>query len=259
MKLLVAEDDPQLRNAIVAALENARYVVDATGDGAQAEFLGSTETYDCAILDLGLPGQDGLRVLDNWRRNGARFPVLILTARDEFSDKLAGFRAGADDYVTKPFRMDEVLLRIGALIRRAQGHIRPVLVLGTLEHDTQTGDFTLNGMPLKLTGFEAQVLAFLMLRAKQLVSRAELAEHLYSYGSETDFNSLEVIISRLRRKIGRDRIETLRGQGYRLINPESATSDGVPTATIEPSAPELEAQPESLTSRPSIGTSTSSR
>lgn len=226
MRVLVAEDERRLREAIVAALEQARYVVDAVGDGREAEYLGSTETYDCVILDLGLPGQDGLRVLDAWRRQGVSVPVLILTARDEFSDKLAGFRAGADDYVVKPFRMDEVLLRVDALIRRANGHARPMLRLGALEHDTQRGDFSLNGMPLKLTAFEAQVLAFLMQRANQIVSRSDLAEHLYSYGSDTEYNSLEVIVSRLRRKIGRDRIETLRGQGYRLVDPDRQPENG---------------------------------
>lgn len=221
MRVLVVEDDSRLREAIVDALRQANYVVDQAADGRQADFLGSTETYGCVVLDLGLPGIDGLRVLETWRRRGIDVPVLILTARDEYTDKLAGFRAGADDYVTKPFRMDEVLLRIGALIRRAHGHASPLLSVGNLEHDSQRGDFTLNGMPLRLTAFESRVLAVLMHRAGQIVSRADLAEQLYAHGCETDYNSLEVIVSRLRRKIGRDRIETLRGQGYRLVDPDS--------------------------------------
>ncbi|WP_114377112.1 response regulator transcription factor [Elioraea thermophila] len=216
MRALVVEDDPTIAQGVARALVEAGFVVDRTGDGEEAEHLGSTEPYDVAVLDLGLPARDGLAVLESWRKARATFPVLILTARDRWADKLAGFRAGADDYVIKPFRLEEVVLRVQALVRRAAGHAQAVIAAGALAYDTQLGTFTLEGMPLKLTAMEHRVLAYLIHRAGRVVSRSELAEHVYDGDADRDFNALEVIIGRLRRKIGADAIETERGRGYRL-------------------------------------------
>jgi two-component system OmpR family response regulator len=217
MKLLVVEDDRDLAGQIGAALAQAGFTIETAHDGEAGEFLGATETVDAAVLDLGLPGIDGVEVLKRWRGAGLRFPVLILTARDAWSDKVAGFRAGADDYVLKPFRMDEVVLRLSTLIRRAAGHATPELSAGGLLFDMTTGLATLEGMPLKLTAFEAKLLRYLMLHMGRVVSRTELSEHMYDRDADRDFRSMEVVIGRLRRKIGEARIETRRGEGYRLL------------------------------------------
>jgi two-component system OmpR family response regulator len=169
------------------------------------------------VLDLGLPGIDGIEVLKRWRGAGLTFPVLILTARDAWSDKVAGFRAGADDYVLKPFRMEEVTLRLSTLIRRAAGHATAELAAGALMLDTATGLATLDGMPLRLTAFEGKLLRYLMLHKGRVVSRTELSEHMYDRDADRDFRSMEVVIGRLRRKIGEARVETRRGEGYRLL------------------------------------------
>lgn len=220
MKALVVEDDARLARQVVAALREAGFAVDQADDGDTAEFLGSTESYDVVVLDIGLPGRDGISVLTSWRESARTMPVLILTARDEWSDKVRGFRAGADDYVVKPFRMDEVVVRARSLVRRAAGHATSVLTCGPLALDTQLGVFTLDGLPLKLTAFEWRILAYLVHHAERAVTRTELSEHLYEHGADRDFNSIEVMIGRLRRKIGRERIETVRGQGYRLTAAE---------------------------------------
>ncbi|ATH77652.1 response regulator transcription factor [Halomonas sp. NyZ770] len=216
MRILVVEDETHLAEQMRTALEGSGFVVDVVGDGNEAVYMGNQESYDAAVLDLGLPGRDGLSVLHDWRHHGRTLPVVILTARDGWSEKVQGFRAGADDYVTKPFRMEEIIMRLRALIRRASGHADVVLRCGELEYDSQLGVFSLSGLPLKLTAFETQLLVYLIHHAEKVVSRTELSEHLYSYDSDRDYNSLEVIISRLRRKVGAGRIETLRGQGYRL-------------------------------------------
>jgi two-component system OmpR family response regulator len=222
LKVLLVEDDRDLAAQIGTALAEAGYTVEIAHDGEDGEFLGATETIAAAVLDLGLPGMDGIEVLKRWRGAGLTFPVLILTARDAWSDKLAGFRAGADDYVLKPFRMDEVLLRLSTLIRRAAGHATAELSAGRLVLDTTTGLVTLDGMPLRLTGFEARLLRFLMLHKARVVSRTELSEHMYDRDSDRDFRSMEVVIGRLRRKIGDARIETRRGEGYRLLPDDPA-------------------------------------
>ena len=217
MKVLVVEDDRDLALQIGAALAEAGFTVETAYDGETGEFLGATETVDAAVLDLGLPGMDGIAVLRRWRAADLAFPVLILTARDAWVDKVAGFRAGADDYVLKPFRMEEVVLRLSTLVRRAAGHASPELAAGGLMLDMTTGLVTLDGMPLKLTAFEGKLLRYLMLHMGRVVSRTELSEHMYDRDSDRDFRSMEVVIGRLRKKIGESRIETRRGEGYRLL------------------------------------------
>lgn len=217
MRVLVVEDDRDLAAQIGAALAAAGYTVELAHDGESGEFLGATETLGAAVLDLGLPGLDGIEVLRRWRGAGLGFPVLILTARDAWADKVAGFRAGADDYVLKPFRMDEVMLRLSTLIRRAAGHATAELAAGALVLDTATGLATLDGLPLRLTAFEGKLLRYLMLHKGRVVSRTELSEHMYDRDADRDFRSMEVVIGRLRRKIGEARVETRRGEGYRLL------------------------------------------
>lgn len=222
MKVLVVEDDRDLAAQIAAALAQAGYTVELAHDGEAGEFLGATETLGAAVLDLGLPGIDGIEVLRRWRGAGLGFPVLILTARDAWSDKVAGFRAGADDYVLKPFRMEEVTLRLSTLIRRAAGHATAELAVGALVLDTATGLATLDGMPLRLTAFEGKLLRYLMLHKGRVVSRTELSEHMYDRDTDRDFRSMEVVIGRLRKKIGEARVETRRGEGYRLLSGDPA-------------------------------------
>ena len=190
--------------------------MDIATDGVDGGHLGSTELYDVVVLDLGLPGRDGLSVLAEWRREGSTVPVLILTARDVWSDKVQGFKAGADDYLTKPFRVEELVMRLRALVRRSTGHAASVIRCGPLSFDAQTGQFELDGLPLRLTAFEWRVLSALILRAEVVIDRLELLERVYEGDSDVDSNSLDVIVSRLRRKIGPDRIETVRGRGYRV-------------------------------------------
>lgn len=217
MRVLVVEDEAKLRSNIVEALGEAGFAAEGVADGEEAEFLGQTESYDAVVLDLGLPGIDGIAVLEAWRKAGKAMPVLILTAREEWGEKVRGFRAGADDYLTKPFLMDEVVIRLRSLIRRAAGHAQPILTLGNLSLDTQMGLFTRDGMPLKLTAFEYRILAYFMHRPGQVVSRSELSEHVYDRNADRDYNSIEVVISRLRKKLTGASIETVRGEGYRLM------------------------------------------
>lgn len=223
MKALLAEDDDALAAQVARALRDAGFAVDRAPDGEEAAYLGETGAYDVAVLDLGLPGRDGLAVLRGWRAAGVATPVLVLTAREAWSDKVAGFRAGADDYVTKPFRVEEVVLRARALVRRAAGHAAPVVSCGPLAYDSGAGSFALDGLPLRLTAMEGRVLAYLVLhRAKAAVSRTELSEHVYDGDGDRDFGALEVIVSRLRRKVAPCAVLTLRGQGWRLVPPEEA-------------------------------------
>lgn len=217
MRVLVVEDEAKLRSNIVEALGEAGFAAEGVADGEEAEFLGQTESYDAVVLDLGLPGMDGIAVLEAWRKAGKAMPVLILTAREEWGEKVRGFRAGADDYLTKPFLMDEVVIRLRSLIRRAAGHAQPILTLGNLSLDTQMGLFTRDGMPLKLTAFEYRILAYFMHRPGHVVSRSELSEHVYDRNADRDYNSIEVVISRLRKKLTGASIETVRGEGYRLM------------------------------------------
>lgn len=217
MRCLIVEDDAVLSVQLSEALQQAGFVCDIAADGPRGEFLGSTETYDVAVLDIGLPGGlNGIDVLTRWRSHGITLPVLILTARGDWSDKVAGFRAGADDYAVKPFRLEEVVLRAQTLVRRAAGHAQPVLSAGPLRLDTQMGVASRDGVPLRLTAFELRILAYLMHHQNRVVSRTELSDHLYDAAADRDFRSLEVMIGRLRRKIGDGLIETRRGEGYLL-------------------------------------------
>lgn len=216
MRILLVEDDPNLGPAIARALRQESCAVDLVGDGVDAGHLGDTERYDAAVLDLGLPGKDGLAILRDWRDAGRTLPVLILTARDGWSDKVAGFKAGADDFLTKPFRIEELMLRLRALVRRASGHAATRIECGPLSFDTQTGQFELDGFPLKLTGFEWRVLSALMLSRDVVIERLDLLERVYEGDADVDSNSIEVIVGRLRKKIGATLIQTVRGRGYRL-------------------------------------------
>ncbi|MBX3507861.1 response regulator transcription factor [Parvibaculum sp.] len=222
MRLLVVEDDPDLNRQLVAALEEAGYVVDSATDGEEGHFLGDTEPYDAVVLDLGLPEMDGVTVLEKWRRDGKTMPVLILTARDRWSDKVAGFDAGADDYVAKPFYMEEVLARLRALLRRATGHATSELECGPVRVDTKSSRVTVNGRAIKLTSLEYRLLAYMMHHQGRVISRTELVEHLYDQDFDRDSNTIEVFVGRLRRKLGKDVIETVRGLGYRLTAAEDA-------------------------------------
>lgn len=217
MRALIVEDDPALAADLVAAFREAGFAVDSTADGEEAAHMGATAAYDIAILDIGLPGRNGIAVLRAWREAGRTLPVLALTARDAWADKAQAFRAGVDDYVTKPFFLPEVILRARSLIRRAAGHATPEIVAGALRHDPEFGTFTLDEAPLRLTAFEARVLGYMMHHAGRVLSRTEISEHVYDDGVDRDFGSLEVVIRRLRGKIGAARIETLRGRGYRLV------------------------------------------
>lgn len=217
MRVLVVEDEARLRDNVLRSLAEAGFAADGTGDGDEAEFLGQTESYDAVILDLGMPGLDGISILESWRKSERIMPVLILTAREEWSEKVRGFRAGADDYLTKPFMMEEVVLRLRSLIRRASGHAQTVLNVGNLSFDTQMALFTKDGMPLKLTPFECRILGYFMHRPGYVVSRSELSEHVYDRNADRDYNSLEVVIGRLRKKLTTANIETVRGEGYRLL------------------------------------------
>ena len=219
MRLLVVEDEPALARQLASALAAAGYVVDHAANGVDAQHLGQTEPYDAVVLDLGLPQADGLSVLAQWRRAGRTMPVLILTARDRWSEKVAGFDAGADDYVAKPFQMEELLARLRALIRRAAGHAQAELACGPLSIDTRAGRARLDGEPLKLTAQEFRILEYLMHHRGKVVSRTELTEHIYDQNFERDSNTIEVFIGRLRKKLGAGLIETVRGLGYRLDAP----------------------------------------
>ena len=216
MRLLVVEDDPDLNRQLTTALTDAGYVVDRAFDGEEGHFLGDSEPYDAVVLDIGLPKMDGISVLESWRRNKRVMPVLILTARDRWSDKVSGIDAGADDYVTKPFHIEEVLARLRALIRRAAGHASSEINCGPLRLDTKASKATVDGTPLKLTSHEYRLLAYLMHHHGEIVSRTELIEHLYDQDFDRDSNTIEVFVGRLRRKIGIDLIETVRGLGYRM-------------------------------------------
>jgi two-component system, OmpR family, response regulator len=233
MRLLVVEDDRDLNRQIVAALENAGYAVDRALDGEEGWFLGDTEPYDAIVLDIGLPKRDGVAVLEAWRRAGRTMPVLILTARDRWSDKVQGFDAGADDYVAKPFHMEEVLARLRALLRRAAGHATSELAVGPVRLDARAGRVTVDGAVVKLTSHEYRLLSYLMHHAGRIVSRTEIVEHLYDQDFDRDSNTIEVFVGRLRKKLGVDIIQTLRGLGY-LVGGEGEPTPAVSTTAKPP-------------------------
>ncbi len=222
MRVLIVEDDVNLNRQLADALRDAGYAVDAAVDGEEGHHLGDTEPYDAVILDLGLPMMDGLSILENWRRSGRTMPVLILTARDRWSDKVAGIDAGADDYVAKPFHIEEVLARLRALVRRAAGHATNDIECGPLRLDTRAGRVTLDGRPVKLTSHEYRLLSYLMLHKGRVVSRTEIIEHLYDQDFDRDSNTIEVFVGRLRKKLGTDLIRTIRGLGYAVEPPAHA-------------------------------------
>jgi two-component system OmpR family response regulator len=216
VRVLVVEDEAQLSEQLAAALGQAGYAVDCATDGERAEFLGQTERYDAVVLDLGLPRIDGLTVLRRWREAGLTMPVLILTARESWHEKVQGIDGGADDYMAKPFRIEEVLARLRALIRRASGQLTPELRCGGLVLDARVARVTVDGAPVKLTSHEFRVLSYLMHQRGRVVSQTELTEHIYAQNADRDSNTVEVFIARLRRKLGGSYIETVRGLGYRI-------------------------------------------
>jgi len=216
MRLLVVEDEAVLAEQLAASLTEAGYVVDRAADGGVAEFLGSTERYDAVVLDLGLPTIDGLTLLRRWRDAGLAMPVLVLTARGSWHETVIGIDSGADDYISKPFHIEEVLARIRALIRRASGRPTPSLRCGDIELDPRAARVTRNGAPVRLTSHEFRVLSYLMHHRGRVVSQSELAEHIYARDADRDSNTVEVFIARLRRKVGAGVIATVRGLGYRM-------------------------------------------
>ena len=220
MKLLVVEDDPDLRRQLVTALSSNNYTVEETADGEEALYMGEEYPYDLAIVDLGLPKLSGIEVIKRWREAGKEFPIIILTARGDWQDKVEGLEAGADDFLVKPFHMEELLARLNALLRRAAGHAKPVLTFGLLSLDTIGRVVSYDSRPIKLTSYEYRTLEYLMLNAGKTVSKAELTEHLYHQDFDRDSNVLEVFIRRLRQKLDPEQklqpITTVRGLGYRF-------------------------------------------
>lgn len=214
MRILVIEDEPQIARDICDSLVAAGYVADLSRDGEDGWFRGDTENFDAVVLDLGLPVLDGLTVLRRWRRSERMMPVVILTARDSWREKVDGIDAGADDYLVKPFQMEELLARIRAVTRRAVGHGSPIFGRGQLEVDTRSRTVSLNGRDIAMTPLEYRLLAYLMHHAGRVLSQSELSEHVYDQDVERESNAIEVLVSRVRRKVGSDLIETRRGQGY---------------------------------------------
>ena len=217
MRLLVVEDEAALARQLGAALGGAGYAVDLSSDGGRADFLMQTEKYDAVVLDLGLPKVDGLTLLARWRQAGLTTPVLILTARGSWHEKVQGIDGGADDYMAKPFQIEEVLARVRALIRRSGGLASREICLGAIVLDPRDARVTLNGVPVKLTSHEFKVLSYLMHHRDRVVSQTELTEHIYAQDFDRESNTVEVFIARLRRKLGASTIETVRGLGYRMV------------------------------------------
>jgi two-component system OmpR family response regulator len=220
MRILIVEDETALSRQLATALKDAGYVVDCAADGERGDFLAQTERYDAVLLDLGLPKIDGLTLLRRWRDAGIDVPVLVLTARGSWHEKVQGIDGGADDYVAKPFRIEEVLARLRALIRRASGHVTTELRCGALALDPRAAKVTVNGVPVKLTSHEYRVLSYLMHHRGRVVPQSELMDHIYAEGSDRDSNTVEVFIGRLRRKLGVPYIATVRGMGYRIEEPQ---------------------------------------
>ena len=225
MRILIVEDDADLSRQLKSAFKDAGYAVDVALDGEEGHFLGDTEPYDAVILDLGLPLIDGVSVLQKWRADGKKFPVLILTARDQWSEKVAGFDAGADDYLTKPFHVEELMARLRALLRRAAGHTTDTIELGDLMVDNRAARAFVDGMAIKLTSHEFRLLSYMAAHKGRVISRTELVEHIYDQDFDRDSNTIEVFVGRLRKKIGTERIETARGLGYRLLDPEAEAEE----------------------------------
>ena len=217
MRILVVEDDTNLNRQIKDALTEGGYAVDVAFDGEEGHFLGDTEPYDAVVLDIGLPQMDGLSVLEEWRRAGRAMPVLLLTARDRWSDKVQGIDAGADDYVAKPFHMEELLARLRALVRRAAGHASNEITAGPVRLDVKAGKVTVDGQAIKLTSHELRLLSYLMHHKGKVVSRTELTEHLYDQDFDRDSNTIEVFVGRLRKKLPEEVIHTVRGLGYQIL------------------------------------------
>jgi two-component system, OmpR family, response regulator len=216
VRILVVEDEATLSWQLAHAVGEAGYAVDNAADGEQADFLVRTETYDAIILDLGLPRVDGLTLLRSWREAALTIPVLVLTARGSWHERVKGIDDGADDYVTKPFQMEEVLARLRGLIRRASGQARSVLTCGAVTLDPRLARVTRDGQPVKLTSHEFRVLSYLMHHRDRVVPQSELTEHIYAQDADRDSNTVEVFVARLRRKLGAGIIETARGLGYRI-------------------------------------------
>jgi two-component system OmpR family response regulator len=216
MRVLVVEDEATLSQQLAGSLAAAGYAVDCAADGEQADFLVRTENYDAVVLDLGLPRVDGFTILRGWRESSVNVPVLVLTARGSWHEKVQGIDGGADDYVAKPFQIEEVLARLRALIRRASGHVTPELRVGDVVLDPRVSRVTVGGVPVKLTSHEFRVLSYLMHHRGRIVSQGELTEHIYAQGFDRDSNTVEVFVARLRRKLGSSLIETVRGMGYRV-------------------------------------------
>ncbi|MGE0800942.1 MAG: response regulator transcription factor [Lautropia sp.] len=228
MRVLIVEDDATLADALAGQLRSAGMVAETCADGREAAVLGCVERYDAAVLDLGLPGQDGVSVLRHWREQGQRMAVLVLTARGRWNDKLLAFQAGADDYLTKPFLHEEVTTRLRVLHRRVHGGRGPLLHVGPLAYDSLADRFSLHGQPLTLTAQEQRILAYLMHRRGAVVGRAEIAEHVYARDLDPDSNTVDVLIGRIRRKLGVPLIHTERGRGFRLEPVDDATDAGGP-------------------------------
>ena len=220
MRVLVVEDDPVLAKQLADELVLAGYVVETASSGVDAHYLGGVETYDVVVLDLGLPQMDGITILKKWRAAGRIMPVLILTARNAWHEKVDGIDAGANDYLVKPFRMEELLARVRALIRRAAGHASVEIRCGQVILDTRSGRVSLDGRTLTLTSLELRVLAYLMHHREKVVSRSDLIEHIYAQDFDRDSNTIEVFVARLRKKLPPGLIKTVRGLGYRLMCPE---------------------------------------
>jgi two-component system OmpR family response regulator len=229
MRILIVEDHQQLSRQIAAALAAAGYVAEISADGEDGLFRGETDIFDAIVLDLGLPQLDGLSVLQHWRKQGNKVPVLILTARDSWREKVQGLRAGADDYLTKPFQMEELIARIEALIRRSHGIAHPVLRCGDVQVDTASGTVTRAGCAVVLTALECRLLSYLMHRAGEAVSKSILTEHIYDQTFDRDSNVIEVMINRLRKKLGADFIKTRRGVGYVIERDGPAQEGQTPT------------------------------
>lgn len=220
MRILLVEDEPELSAQIKKALEDAGYAVDHAADGEEGHFLGETEPYDAIVLDLGLPVMDGVSVLEKWRSEGRTTPVMILTARDTWTDKVAGLDAGADDYLAKPFKMEELLARLRALIRRSAGLATPEITCGPVILNTKNSRVTVDGNAVKLTALEYKLLSYLMHHKGEVISRTVLTEHIYDQDFDRDSNTIEVFVNRIRKKLGADIIQTKRGLGYRLAEPD---------------------------------------
>lgn len=216
MKVLIVEDEPQLAQQMQQQLTEQGFIVDCAYDGEDAHFMGSTETYDAVVLDLGLPKVDGLTVLKKWRAENLTMPVIILTARSLLHEKIEGLNAGADDYLAKPFQMGELVARLQALVRRAAGKASSIVTVGDIRLDISASTVTRSGLSITLTAHEFKVLSYLMLHLGQVVSRATLIEHIYAQDFDRDSNTIEVFVGRLRKKLGSPFIETVRGLGYRI-------------------------------------------